>query len=683
MSQPSFEKWPISSLATPYYGYANPAKPICLVIPKYQRTYVWGAEKRRELIDSLKRGYPIGTLLVRATGKKEMLPSKDNPNVRIECDQYELIDGLQRSTSLVLHNLHSLYSTTSDVVRDACRRHGPDLSRLEEFLTSEGETLKPGAVVDEIVAWLRDDTHLDLEFNNPDKDEKAKYKVKVFAPGRCSENRLVERLMNFVNLSDGARQDFREEFGEYWRPMIEDVKESLEVGHISIPVIIWEGNAEDAASVFIRVNRGGKPLDKYDVLGARWTSRETDVSDSIVRTRARNILYPQDGQAVIRRVGESNVAPDLFEAMIGLSDYLVDSHPLLFEDKRPKRKKKSSEDLPDDAGEFKQNPSKCAFNIAAIACQTKLTESEMIKLPNNLEKLCDLNEGKLPVQRLVTAIIEAANIVSKSLPALKYASKENGSVIAHKENAMAAMIGRYAAELLTNPSRKNELEATARKVLPGHYLVDLIVGLADPGSQSHADDVFAFGRVWKAVGEARNQTLELNDHYVTEVGVTRFDEVLNTFWQTQSAKYVDPGKLGRPQIDSRQKTLLKFVAARTAPGAMNPEEYHIDHSVPLARVLSFVKSTGEEYHVGSMANLAIIPKAVNLGKGKDTLDEWLMKKGNKAKVDEDMLWKIVPYKPGDLKLPSEGPMSSAAFHSLLRDVQATMTGLLRKYAKGI
>lgn len=55
------------------------------VTPKYQRGIVWSDKQRDDLVDTIKKGLPFGTLLL----------YKNDANV------YQIIDGLQRSTAVV------------------------------------------------------------------------------------------------------------------------------------------------------------------------------------------------------------------------------------------------------------------------------------------------------------------------------------------------------------------------------------------------------------------------------------------------------------------------------------------------------------------------------------------------------------------------------------------------------
>ncbi len=73
-----------------------------LTLPEMQRRYVWPATRVRDLLDSLYRGYPSGTILVWETDEdietREMaVRATDNP---ITSQKLLLLDGQQRLTSL-------------------------------------------------------------------------------------------------------------------------------------------------------------------------------------------------------------------------------------------------------------------------------------------------------------------------------------------------------------------------------------------------------------------------------------------------------------------------------------------------------------------------------------------------------------------------------------------------------
>jgi hypothetical protein len=75
-----------------------------LVLPEIQRSYVWKSTQVRELIDSLYRGFPIGTMLIWTTEEelraRAVGQASRNPGVPINSATFYLLDGQQRVTSL-------------------------------------------------------------------------------------------------------------------------------------------------------------------------------------------------------------------------------------------------------------------------------------------------------------------------------------------------------------------------------------------------------------------------------------------------------------------------------------------------------------------------------------------------------------------------------------------------------
>ncbi len=59
-------------------------------IPRFQRHLVWNERQRVDLIDSIHKGYPIGSI---------MLFKRFNPGSSHEV--YQVVDGLQRTSTLV------------------------------------------------------------------------------------------------------------------------------------------------------------------------------------------------------------------------------------------------------------------------------------------------------------------------------------------------------------------------------------------------------------------------------------------------------------------------------------------------------------------------------------------------------------------------------------------------------
>lgn len=90
-----------------------------LVLPEFQREYVWSKEKAKQLMMSLYRGYPIGSLLFWKTDSPPELKNLDITPDRLGTIQV-ILDGQQRLTTLYLLVIGDIppYYTEVDLQKD-------------------------------------------------------------------------------------------------------------------------------------------------------------------------------------------------------------------------------------------------------------------------------------------------------------------------------------------------------------------------------------------------------------------------------------------------------------------------------------------------------------------------------------------------------------------------------------
>ena len=102
------ERWTLEELSSALQNSHKDNKRI--VVPMFQRGLRWNEDQKKTFIDSLEKGYPVGTMLfyeqVDTTGKT-----------------YILVDGLQRSNCIRGYiNNPSEYLTVSSISDDYCQR---------------------------------------------------------------------------------------------------------------------------------------------------------------------------------------------------------------------------------------------------------------------------------------------------------------------------------------------------------------------------------------------------------------------------------------------------------------------------------------------------------------------------------------------------------------------------------
>lgn len=642
------ETWKIDWLATPYYGYASAEGKKALVLPRYQRSYVWDDERRRQLVESINRNFPIGALIVRQTPDVETL--KDSAGNDVECTVYEVIDGLQRSTSLIFHQLHPLQVVSSHMVAALALKNGID---LDSIATSASKVTKlpisGKALTVAIAKWAQTRTQ-EKYFDYGDDTAQQRYFIQVFSAQDYWVNGLIDNLTLLFDGEQGALLIALTESGEATElhSLLHLLEKETAVSGYPLPVIVWDGPAEDAAEIFFRVNQGGVKLSKYQVMAASWAQTFTDVKTGELADAARKILMPSPGSVVIKKATSGVERLDLYETLVGMSSLLEKSHPALF-----KASRADKEDETQNALDSAPTPH-IAFNIAALICKTKL--SEMKSLPENM-KQCDYlrdTNGEVSADKLWKAIKESAQIVSDSLLAIKFAIK-GANPIAHAEQPMAAIIARVAVELLKKPEAKPSTAANFKKILPGHYLADTLGGI----TSSHGTDAAAFGRVWvtddimPGASKANPSAFETNDYYTNFVPKQTIENALDAFWREQMSRKVTSSQKGKPTVDAKQKLVLRYLVYKKANWEQIQQStaFHIDHSLPFAVLKEWSEANGgKEYIGGSIANLAIIPDKINLSKSKLTIEEWLSSDRNTGKnhIEDIKVWSLLPYGKGDI-----------------------------------
>ncbi|MCY9696419.1 DUF262 domain-containing protein [Paenibacillus alginolyticus] len=200
-------------------------------IPQFQRDFVWDIQKSAQLMDSIVKGYPIGTFIFWRT--KERLRSVRNfGNLKLP-DTVEgeyvdfVLDGQQRMTSLFA----SLKG--AKIVRDNGKED--DYGEIYLDLTADED--------DQIVI-------LDKSTKEPE-----------------SLIRLTDLLYGGLTLLA--------KFPPQYHNIIEEYKKRIEAYNYSI-VQIREAPIDIATEIFTRINVGGKPLSVFEIMIAKTFDADKD-----------------------------------------------------------------------------------------------------------------------------------------------------------------------------------------------------------------------------------------------------------------------------------------------------------------------------------------------------------------------------------------------------------------------
>jgi len=130
-----------------------------LVIPEFQREFVWKEPQVRKLVDSVARGYPIGSILLLKRSDKADFASRpidaveqpvdpaDQPASAIKADDkgvYYILDGQQRVTSLVrvFANAHPTAKYYFDIRNLRAMSNADELTDQSWFIHDRSRSIK-------------------------------------------------------------------------------------------------------------------------------------------------------------------------------------------------------------------------------------------------------------------------------------------------------------------------------------------------------------------------------------------------------------------------------------------------------------------------------------------------------------------------------------------------------------
>ena len=200
-------------------------------LPVFQRNVVWTQPRRKEFIQNVRNGEPFGVILVRMNNGK-----------------YELIDGLQRITTL----------------RSYCDN---------KFKYLDEKDIDIELVRKLILAFL--------DAQNLPHDEKyissmcSKVQIKVF---ECMKSQL-----NTMKMLKALKDEFgfpdTDSVMDAVQEICDDFNSSTDISGLSILAINYTGPSENIPNVFYNLNTGGVALSKYETLAPLWSNTLYKIED--------------------------------------------------------------------------------------------------------------------------------------------------------------------------------------------------------------------------------------------------------------------------------------------------------------------------------------------------------------------------------------------------------------------
>lgn len=531
----------------------NPQGSNKVTIPEFQRRLVWNKAKQSLLIDSIRKGYPFGSILLFEDIKK-------GQELRDGKTYYNLIDGLQRTQALrsYINNQNGFFSKAE---------LGDELIELIAQKLNRKTEAGKDRIAQEIVKWVQ---------HNKGFDARTGWRTDGLI------RHLIFEILNYSHESILFKDLYLqltmdEELTYYLGSFLDSVSnESRAILDAEVPVIVFTGPSSELPRVFELLNSKGTALSRYEIFAAQWIDNRQRIANPEIIEAIWKKYEALEEEGFTLDVAEE--APDketrrqreytLFDYLFGLGQFLSDKFPRLF--------KLAKDDQPSSVG----------FNLMT-AC-VGLHVSQMADLPQKIRglDLTTLEGCILDSTRFVD------NVLKPILSAKQYGRK--AAPIYHSELMIVSLIAtafqvRFGlADLSDNPNWRAD-RRKLKKNLAMFYLHDIL----------HDD--------WRGSGDSKLYETVKSLRYLvaSPPNEKRWNEILDD-WHYRNQLELLHGKDTKRHIrDSRSEyLLLKYIYSQKYS---DMKVYEVEHIIPV-KELQALMSSGEEWHLNVIGNLALIAK---------------------------------------------------------------------------
>lgn len=234
-------------------------------IPKFQRDFVWDKEKSAKLLDSLLKGYPIGSFILWKTRDELNSIKKLGGNIFIKIKEgdyvYYILDGQQRITSLYL----------------AIKGISTEKNNYKEI-------------------------YIDL-----DKDLESDDEI-------CTKEK-TQNSISFYDMMNKDILDISEEYSKDIARKVSELKKHIETYEFST-IEIENQPLEKIVDVFTRINTSGKELTLFEIMNAKIYTEAKNGKEGFDLEEKFNLLTEELKKADYDSIAENKAIILQFIALI-------------------------------------------------------------------------------------------------------------------------------------------------------------------------------------------------------------------------------------------------------------------------------------------------------------------------------------------------------------------------------
>ena len=581
------ENWRMESYSVEKLGKEiNDGK---IKVPKYQRGIVWNASQKEKLIDSMKKGYPFGSILLSG-------PEGNR----------EIVDGLQRSRTIIdfVSNPASFFNT--DYLRDE------DINKLVEFteITNSVEVIFD-KISEIIKKWVNE------EHNSMISIQRMQF-IKLYDKLESEFPTIKEHKDEVLNLLPDMFNDFQ--------------TFCIRMSQVQVPALVYFGDTDLLPEIFERINSQGSTLTKQEIYAAAWSSDfVTFTNDEYIdilkinRDRYDNMLGEgmDLGDYDSRRFIQEKTV-NLFELVFGFGKMISKKFPYMFAyDENDPAKVES-----------------VGFNLIN-ACLLQKSGS-MRSLNRAFKEYIGLSTGK--VVSFLNKIMEAASYVDGKL---SDGTKFKGNT--RSDSKISPIFSEM--QLVSIIATVFIARHVNYKIDENGTVSDITINTDEYNSKwSNIKDRFSKNILkiatidmlttkWKGSGDKKlDGLLTDQSYYCREITWEDFEQILDVYYNSLNNERGEREKIASPK--DTEKLILNLIYSQifTASDQMNDSKFDIEHLATKDLMKRRILSYDEDFRlpISSIGNLCLLPEYDNRTKKNLTLyqDEDYLNSVDIAYVEE-------------------------------------------------
>lgn len=267
-----------------------------IVVPMFQRGARWSRKQDEGLIDSLRKGFPIGTMLFYSV-------------IENNTQTYILVDGLQRSNCIRKYITRPTEFFKDSLIGDESCSHLLGIMNIKPV--DENVVLVKNSIRDFVTAQQ--------SYSNFEYHKLAEVLLNLF--GLAKADNVLKMSTSVIDAIKNILEPFQ---GQYDN-----------IAKIEVPVVVYSGDQANLTEIFKRINSQGTVLNQYEVYSAAWPSNKKffvenpKIIEAVLNkyeSMAKDGIevYKYDHNEIYKK---KELAP--FEYLFGLGKYLTQTFDIL------------------------------------------------------------------------------------------------------------------------------------------------------------------------------------------------------------------------------------------------------------------------------------------------------------------------------------------------------------------